>query len=74
MLMTDPCERIIDQSATPEDVAVELSLRPSLLDEFVGQHKVKDNLKLYIEAAKQRKHCHRCTLLLFFQFGNKRMN
>ena len=55
--MTNPYDRIIDQSSTPEDVAVELSLRPSLLDEFVGQFKVKDNLKLYIEAAKQRHEC-----------------
>ena len=50
-------DRIIDQNSTPEENAIEISLRPSLLDEFVGQHKVKDNLKLYIEAAKQRQEC-----------------
>lgn len=55
--MTNPYDRIIDQNSSPEDVAVELSLRPSLLDEFVGQFKVKDNLKLYIEAAKKRGEC-----------------
>lgn len=52
--MSNFSDRIIDQNPTPEETAVELSLRPSLLDEFVGQHKVKDNLKLYIEAAKRR--------------------
>ena len=55
--MKNPYDRIIDQNSSPEDVAVELSLRPSLLDEFVGQFKVKDNLKLYIEAAKKRGEC-----------------
>lgn len=33
----------------------ERSLRPKLLDEYVGQTKAKENLKVYIEAAKQRK-------------------
>jgi Holliday junction DNA helicase RuvB len=38
-----------------EDSEFELSLRPQKLNEFVGQHKVKDNLKVFIEATRQRK-------------------
>ncbi|MNW52534.1 Holliday junction ATP-dependent DNA helicase RuvB [compost metagenome] len=37
-----------------EDQAVELSLRPRYLAEYVGQNQVKENLKIYIEAAKMR--------------------
>ncbi len=39
---------------TPEDTETELSLRPKTLDEYVGQEKVKSNLKIYIEAAAAR--------------------
>lgn len=46
--------RIISSSYSEEDTAVEVSLRPKTLDEYVGQEKVKENLKIYIEAAKQR--------------------
>jgi Holliday junction DNA helicase RuvB len=38
-----------------EDQAVELSLRPRYLAEYIGQSKAKENLKIYIEAAKLRK-------------------
>jgi len=37
-----------------EDKKIENSLRPENLDEYIGQAKVKENLKVYIEAAKQR--------------------
>ncbi|MCH5184070.1 MAG: Holliday junction branch migration DNA helicase RuvB [Oscillospiraceae bacterium] len=40
---------------TPEDSDTELSLRPKRLDEYIGQEKVKSNLKIYIEAASARK-------------------
>ena len=33
---------------------VDLNLRPKTLDEYIGQEKVKENLKIYIEAAKKR--------------------
>lgn len=46
--------RIMTTSYTAEDSDVEASLRPRHLDEYVGQEKVKENLKIYIEAAKQR--------------------
>lgn len=38
-----------------EDQAVELSLRPKYLAEYIGQSQAKENLKIYIEAAKMRK-------------------
>ena len=47
-------ERIITPEFTGNDNDIETSLRPHALDEYVGQEKVKDNLKIYIEAAKQR--------------------
>ncbi|MDO8665149.1 MAG: Holliday junction branch migration DNA helicase RuvB [Gemmatimonadales bacterium] len=39
----------------PDDTGPEASLRPSRLDEFVGQAKVRENLQIAIEAARQRK-------------------
>ncbi len=47
--------RIITTEAMEEDKAVEKSLRPRLLADYIGQEKVKDNLKVYIDAAKARK-------------------
>jgi Holliday junction DNA helicase RuvB len=38
-----------------EDTAVELSLRPQALNQYIGQHKVKENLNIFIQAAKMRK-------------------
>ena len=48
-------ERIITPEYTGNDTDIETSLRPHALDEYVGQEKVKENLKIYIEAAKKRK-------------------
>ncbi|AIS52302.1 holliday junction ATP-dependent DNA helicase RuvB [Thermoanaerobacter kivui] len=47
-------ERIVTQSFTQED-ASEYSLRPRWLSEYIGQQKIKEELKIYIEAAKMRK-------------------
>ena len=46
--------RIMNTSYHAEDADVDLSLRPKTLDEYIGQDKVKENLKIYIEAAKRR--------------------
>ena len=46
--------RIMNTSYSAEDSDVEASLRPKKLDDYIGQDKVKENLKIYIEAAKQR--------------------
>lgn len=48
-------DRIISANLMMEDQAVELSLRPRYLSEYIGQSQVKENLKIYIEAAKQRR-------------------
>lgn len=48
-------DRIISANLMMEDQAVELSLRPRYLAEYIGQAKAKENLKIYIEAAKMRK-------------------
>ncbi|MBY0202606.1 Holliday junction branch migration DNA helicase RuvB [Paenibacillus polysaccharolyticus] len=47
-------ERIISANLMMEDQNVELSLRPRYLNEYIGQNQVKENLKIYIEAAKLR--------------------
>ena len=47
-------KRIITTDITEEDQKNEGSLRPKLLSDYVGQEKAKGNLKIYIEAAKQR--------------------
>lgn len=47
-------ERIITTGALGEDMENEPKLRPQNLDSYIGQKKVKENLKVYIEAAKKR--------------------
>ena len=47
--------RMVEPGYTPEDQAVENPLRPRTFSEYIGQDKVKENLKIYIEAAKSRK-------------------
>lgn len=46
--------RTIETNFTQEDVKIEGSLRPQYLKDYIGQEKVKSNLKVYIEAAKKR--------------------
>ena len=46
--------RIVSTSYSVEDGEVELSLRPKCLADYIGQDKAKENLKIYIEAAKKR--------------------
>lgn len=55
-------ERIIKPELESQmEERLENSLRPKTLNEYIGQHKVKENMKIYIEAAKKRKepldHC-----------------
>ncbi len=47
-------KRIITTEATEEDIRTDYSLRPQTLDEYIGQEKAKENLKVYIQAAKAR--------------------
>lgn len=45
---------MIETNLIEEDIKIEGSLRPQTLDDYIGQSKVKENLKIYIQAAKQR--------------------
>lgn len=47
--------RIVDPEGIPEDTELENPLRPRVLSEYIGQEKVKENLSVFIEAAKLRK-------------------
>ncbi len=46
--------RIVSTSFSAEDSDTETSLRPKTLEDYIGQEKVKENLKVYIDAAKMR--------------------
>ncbi|MEC0225596.1 Holliday junction branch migration DNA helicase RuvB [Paenibacillus alba] len=48
-------DRIISANLMMEDNVIEYSLRPRYLAEYIGQKQAKENLKIYIEAAKMRK-------------------
>ena len=56
--MSDPIPRADDRMVTPrrreEDAAMDATLRPRRLDEYIGQDKVKNNLRILIDAAKAR--------------------
>ncbi len=47
--------RVIETRITEDDVKIEGSLRPKNLEEYIGQAKIKETLKIYIDAAKKRK-------------------
>ena len=47
-------KRVISTQVQEEDIKIEKNLRPLTLEEYIGQQKAKDNLRVYIEAARQR--------------------
>ncbi len=47
-------ERLVSPSPVSDESRFEVTLRPRTLDEYVGQHKVVDNLRVFIEAARRR--------------------
>lgn len=47
-------KRVISTQIQEEDIKIESSLRPQKLDDYIGQQKIKENLKIYIKAAKAR--------------------
>jgi Holliday junction DNA helicase RuvB len=47
-------DRMVSQDATIEDQSLEYSLRPQTLQQYIGQDKVKENLEVFIQAAKMR--------------------
>jgi holliday junction DNA helicase RuvB len=52
--MSDAPSRLVDPGQDGPD-ETEVSLRPSSLDEFVGQQQLRDNLRVFIEAARSRR-------------------
>ena len=46
--------RLMDRDFLQEDRDIELSLRPKTFEEYIGQEKVKENLKVFIKAAQNR--------------------
>jgi len=52
--MEETTERIVSQKEEGEDGVLDLTLRPQILEEFIGQGKVKANLDITIKAARQR--------------------
>ncbi|MBR0140971.1 MAG: Holliday junction branch migration DNA helicase RuvB, partial [Ruminococcus sp.] len=57
MIQTEDMEfapRVISPELNQEDGDSEITLRPQTLNEYIGQDKVKENLAIYIEAAKRR--------------------
>ena len=51
---TDYENRFVSPDYTSEEEQIEYSLRPKMLTEYIGQQKVKENLSVFITAAKQR--------------------
>lgn len=47
-------DRIFNPNLREEEQRLDLTLRPTNLAEFVGQERIKNNLKIFLEAAKQR--------------------
>ena len=47
-------DRLVSAKTTEDDISLDTSLRPRRLEEYLGQDRVKDNLKIAIQAAKQR--------------------
>ena len=54
MILDSNEERIVSTNETNDDTEIEYSLRPKTLNEYIGQEKAKENMKVFIEAAKMR--------------------
>jgi Holliday junction DNA helicase RuvB len=52
--MSDPTERLVTPLDTPSDRALEISLRPRTLDEYIGQESMREKLSIFLEAARRR--------------------
>jgi Holliday junction DNA helicase RuvB len=52
-----PDTRILSATPDAEDLQLDLSLRPQCLDEYVGQKRIVDNLRVFIRAARERREC-----------------
>ena len=48
-------ENILTGAGEAEDLALDQTLRPRRFEDFIGQERIKENLRIYIEAARRRK-------------------
>lgn len=55
MINSSDSETILENSVTPEDQGLEVTLRPQSLQDFIGQEALKSNLNIVIQAAKMRR-------------------
>ncbi|MFM8541545.1 MAG: Holliday junction branch migration DNA helicase RuvB [Nitrospira sp.] len=53
--MSEPEDRLLANESTDDERSIEASLRPQTLPEYIGQAKMKESLRICIEAAKQRR-------------------
>ena len=53
-MMNTTEERFVTTESLPEEIQAELSLRPKKLSEYIGQNKIKDKIRIFIDAAKKR--------------------
>ena len=58
-------KRVISTQLRKRDIKIEKSLRPMYFDDYIGQQKIKDNLKIYIEAAKIKGEARRIMCCLY---------
>jgi Holliday junction DNA helicase RuvB len=52
--MVDSSERIVAPMDTPSDKAMDISLRPKTMDEYIGQQSMREKLSIFLEAARRR--------------------
>ncbi|NNK37998.1 MAG: Holliday junction branch migration DNA helicase RuvB, partial [Xanthomonadales bacterium] len=52
--MSESQDRVISPDDTTEDLALEASLRPRTMDEYIGQPAMREKLGIFLEAAKRR--------------------
>jgi holliday junction DNA helicase RuvB len=50
----ETADRIVNPDTRTEDLDIEQTLRPQKIEDYIGQQKVKDNLRIFIQAAKER--------------------
>jgi Holliday junction DNA helicase RuvB len=53
--VSPPPTDVLSAAPSPDDLGVEATLRPRRLDEYIGQRKITDNLKVFIRAARERR-------------------
>jgi Holliday junction DNA helicase RuvB len=52
--MVDPGDRIVNPVDSPSDKAMDISLRPKTMDEYIGQQVMREKLTIFLEAARRR--------------------